>query len=84
MLASITGKVMVMAKLAIHCALAATARAAPRIRLLNISPNNTHTTGPQLKPKNTTNKLAIISANVPMLSLRASLPASSRPALPNI
>ncbi|GAB2940725.1 hypothetical protein GCM10027075_46530 [Streptomyces heilongjiangensis] len=36
-----------MAQLAIHCAEAATPRAAARMRSGNISPGNTHTTTPQ-------------------------------------
>ena len=45
------GKVTVTSQFASHCAVTATARAAPRILLLNISPSSTHTTGPQVKPK---------------------------------
>jgi len=43
-----------MAKLATHCAAAATASAIARMLLGNISPSNTQTIGPQLKPKHTT------------------------------
>ncbi len=48
------GKLNEIAKLAIHWAKPATARAEPRIWLGNISPSITHITGPQLKLKNTT------------------------------
>ena len=54
MLASMIGKVMVMPKLAIHCAKPLTASPDPRIWLGNISPSITHITGPQLKLKNAT------------------------------
>ena len=54
-----------MAQLAIHWAAAATARADARMRLGNISPSSTHTTGPHVAPKNTT------KARTPAAALRA-------------
>ena len=56
------GKVVEMKKLATHWAAAATASAPARIRLGNISPSSTHTSGPQVAPKATTNRLADTSA----------------------
>ena len=51
--AAIGGNEVDTTKLAIHWAAAANARAAARIRLGNISPSRTHTTGPQDIPKKT-------------------------------
>jgi hypothetical protein len=48
------GNMLVMTKLATHCAAAATARAIARMLFGNIPPNSTHTIGSQLKPKHTT------------------------------
>ena len=56
------GKVVEMKKFATHCAAAATASAPARIRLGNISPSSTHTSGPQVAPKATTNRFAATSA----------------------
>src|SRR6185437_4340340 len=62
---AITGKLLVIAKFASHWAAAATASAIARMRLGNISPSNTHTTGPQLTPKKITQRLAATSATGP-------------------
>src|SRR6478736_3601219 len=59
-----TGNVVEIAKFATHCAAAATASALARMRLGNISPSSTQTTGPHDAPKNTTNALAAMSATV--------------------
>ena len=56
------GNEIVMRKFAIHCAAAATPSAAARMRLGNISPSSTQTSGPHVAPKNTTNRLAAIRA----------------------
>src|SRR6478736_3021471 len=63
--AAITGKLRVMAKLAIHCAAAARPRARARIRDGKISPSSTHTSGPQEAPKLMTKTLAATSAAGP-------------------
>src|SRR5690348_992912 len=52
------GNVVVTTKFVSHWAAAATDRAAPRMRLGNISPSSTQTTGPQVAPNETTNRLA--------------------------
>src|SRR5688500_16270524 len=83
MLVSRIGKVMVIAKLEVHCAAPATARPEPRIWLGNISPNITHITGPHDMLKNTTYTLAATKARTPIESESASLPAASRPAVAN-
>src|SRR5882757_9086077 len=59
------GKLVEMIQFAIHCAAADTASAMARMRLLNISPSSTHTTGPQLIAKETTYRLAATSAMLP-------------------
>ncbi len=61
-MASIGGNVRVMAKFASHCAMAATPRAAARMRFGNISPSRTQTSGPHDAPKNTTNAFAATRA----------------------
>ena len=63
--AAMTGKLRVMAKLAIHCAAAARPRARARIRDGKISPSSTHTSGPQEAPKLMTKTLAATSAAGP-------------------
>ena len=50
--------------MAIHCADAATESAIARMRLGNISPSSTHTTGPHEKPKKMTKRFAAMSASV--------------------
>src|SRR5690554_3173403 len=75
---AMVGNDTVMAQLAIHWAAAATARADARIRLGNISPRSTHTTGPHVAPKNTTNALAPTTATAPHDPLKSvTSPASS-------
>src|SRR4051794_20309973 len=59
------GNVVVITQLASHCAAAATASAEARMKLLNISPSITHTTGPQVAAKEATNTLAATSATGP-------------------
>src|SRR6478736_6737934 len=61
----IAGNEIVMRKLAIHCAPAATPSALPRMRLGKISPRSTHTSGPHEAPKPTTNTFAATSAMGP-------------------
>src|SRR5690349_12061610 len=63
------GKLVLITQLATHCAAAATARAVARMRLLNISPSSTQTTGPQLMPKATTYRLAATRATLPTAGL---------------
>lgn len=58
------GKVAETAQFAAHCAAAATASAEARIRLGNISPSSTQTSGPQVVPKNITKAFAATSATV--------------------
>src|SRR5699024_6413387 len=58
------GKDAETAQFAPHCAAAATARAEARILLGNISPSSTHTSGPQVVPKNITKAFAEIRATV--------------------
>ena len=53
------------AKFAIHCAAAATPSALARIRFGNISPSSTQTSGPQVAPKQITNRFAPTSATMP-------------------
>src|SRR5674476_1231987 len=65
------------AKLASHCAAAASARALALMRLLNISPSITQTTGPQLTPKKTTYRLAATNATMPRFPGRVGLPATT-------
>ena len=59
------GKLAVIAQLAIHCAEAATPRAAARILFGNISPRKTQTTTPQDRAKKSTKTWAATSATVP-------------------
>jgi hypothetical protein len=66
-----------MAQLAIHCAEAATPRAAARIRLGNISPSMTQTMTPQDKAKKWTKAWAAIRATHPW---PAGSPPSAEPA----
>src|SRR3569832_2344236 len=54
-----------MVKLTAHWAAATTASAAARMRLGNISPSSTHTTGPQLTPKNTLAAMKAIGPSAP-------------------
>ncbi len=61
----IAGNETVIAKLAIHCAPAATPRALPRMRLGKISPSSTQTSGPQEAPKPTTKTFAATRATPP-------------------
>src|SRR6478609_35877 len=63
--AAMTGKLRVMAKLAIHCAAAARPRARARIRDGKISPSSTHTSGPQEAPKLMTKTFAATRAAGP-------------------
>ena len=64
------GKVVDTRKFAIQWVADPKARAADRIRLLNISPNKTHITGPQEKPKAKTKTLAATNASVPRVGAR--------------
>ena len=57
---------MEISQFAIHCADAATASAVARIRLWNISPSSTQTTGPQLMPNATTYRFAATRATLPV------------------
>src|SRR6478736_10117438 len=61
----IAGNEIVMRKLAIHCAPAATPSALPRMRLGKISPRSTHTSGPHDAPKPMTNRFAATRAMGP-------------------
>src|SRR3954451_7734389 len=68
------GKLAVMAQLAIHCAEAATPRAAARILFGNISPSMTQTTTPQDRAKKRTKMCAAIRAVQPCAA--GSLPST--------
>ena len=63
--AAMMGKLSVMAKLAIHCAAAASPSARARMRDGKISPSSTQTSGPQEAPKLITKTLAATKATGP-------------------
>ena len=67
-----------MRKFAIHCAAAATPSAAARMRLGNISPSSTQTSGPHVAPKKTTNRLAATRAMTPHEPSSVSVVARAR------
>ena len=69
-----SGKVTVMAQLATHWPAAASPSAAARMRLGNISPSSTHTTGPHDMPNATTNRLAATRATGPSMPLSCGTP----------
>src|SRR5579875_327048 len=78
------GKVVDTTQLAIHCAEAATASAAARIRFGNFSPSITHTTGPHDMPKKNTNAFAATSAIGPATPCRTGSPWALSGAVPKI
>ena len=63
-------------QLAAHCPAAARPSAAARMRLGNISPSSTHTTGPHDMPNATTNRLAATSAMGPSAPLSCGVPST--------
>ena len=64
------GKLTVITQLATHWPAAASDNAAARIRLGNISPSSTQTTGPQDIPNETTKRFAARSAIGPLRTLQ--------------
>ena len=67
----------VISQFAVHWPAAARPSAAARMRLGNISPSSTHTTGPQDIPNDTTNRFAAISATGPATSPSWGWPSTS-------
>ena len=63
---------------------AANPSAAARMRLGNISPSSTHTTGPHDMPNAITNTLAAIRAMGPVAPSRNGLPSAPRLAVPKM
>jgi hypothetical protein len=76
------GKLTVISQFATHWPPAASESAAARIRLGNISPSRTHTTGPHDIPNAVTNVLAASSAKIPAAPVSTGSPEGPTAAVP--